>query len=200
MTRALSERVRLDLNNPAVHKELGLVHMRRGSRRQALAELLITALFAPGDLETLAAIGQIHLDDGRYVEAEAVLRPVVARAPDLARARFALGTTLLRLGRTAEGQAELDAFRRLRVSTLEGERRKIEFETLLRKAEQSVSDARFAEAIASLEQAAAIVDDDPRVYELLASAYGKLGRTDDRARALAAYERLAGKRGPVTAR
>ena len=194
MTRALSERARLDLNNPVVHKDLGLAHTLRGSRQQALAELLMTALFAPEDLETLSRIGQIHLDDGRYAEAEALLRRIVAREPDRARARFALGTTLLRLGRTEEGQEELAAFRRLSVSRLEEERQKIEFERLLRNAERSAGDGRFDEAIASLERAAALVDDDPLVYRLLASAYGKLGRTDDRARALAAYERLAGKR------
>ena len=193
MTRALAERARLDLNNPVVHRELGLAQLRRGSRQQALAELLMTALFAPDDLEALARIGQIHLDDGRYAEGEAVLRRVVARAPDLARARFALGTTLLRLGRTAEGREELAAFQRLRASRLKEERQKVEFETLLRNGERSASDGRFDDAIASLEQAVAIVDDNPRVYQLLASAYGKLGRTDDRARALAAYERLAGK-------
>jgi tetratricopeptide (TPR) repeat protein len=193
MSRALTARAGLDLNNPVAHRELGFAHLLRGRRQRALAELLMTALFAPEDLETLARIGQIHIDDGRYADAEATLRRVVARAPDMARARFALGTTLVRLGRTEEGQTELAAFRRLSVSRWEAERRKIAFETLLRNAERSTGDGQLDEAIASLEQAAAIVDDDPRVYRLLASAYGKRGRTDDRARALAAYERLAGK-------
>ena len=126
--RVLSERVRLDLNNPVVHKEIGLAYLRVGSRPRALAELLMTAFFAPDDLETLARIGQIHLDDERYADAEAVLRRVVAREPDRARARFALGTTLLRLGRTKEGQAELAAFQRLSVARREAEARKIEIE------------------------------------------------------------------------
>jgi tetratricopeptide (TPR) repeat protein len=194
MARALSDRVRLDLNNPVVHKELGLTHVLRGSRQEALAELLMTALFVPEDPETLSRIGQIHLDEGRYAEAETVLRRVVARAPDLARARFGLGMTLVRLGRTEEGQTELAAFRRLLTSGLEAERHKIAFETLLRNAERSAGEGRFDEAIASLGQAAAILDDDPRVYQLLALVYAKQGRTDDQARALAAYERLAGKR------
>jgi tetratricopeptide (TPR) repeat protein len=128
VTRVLSERVRLDLNHPVVHKELGFAHLLRGSRQLALAELLMTALFAPDDLETLLGIGQLHLDDGRYAEAETVLRRVVARAPDRAQARFALGTTLLRLGRVEEGQAELAAFQRLLVSKREAEREKVELE------------------------------------------------------------------------
>jgi tetratricopeptide (TPR) repeat protein len=194
MTRALSGRVRRDLNSPVVHKEFGLAHLKRGDRRQALAELLMTALVAPEDVETLARIGQIHLDDGRHAEAEVVLRRVVARAPDRVRSRFALGMTLLGLGRTEEGQAELAAFRRLTVARRKAEAQKIEFETLLRNAERSASDGRLDEAIASLERAAVIVDDDPRVYRLLASVYGALGRTEDQARALAAYERVAGTR------
>jgi predicted Zn-dependent protease len=177
-----------------VHKEFGLAHLKRGDRRQALAELLMTALVAPEDVETLARIGQIHLDDGRHAEAEVVLRRVVARAPDRVRSRFALGMTLLGLGRTEEGQAELAAFRRLTVARRKAEAQKIEFETLLRNAERSASDGRLDEAIASLERAAVIVDDDPRVYRLLASVYGALGRTEDQARALAAYERVAGTR------
>jgi tetratricopeptide (TPR) repeat protein len=133
MNRALSARVRLDLNNPVVHRELGQVHLMHGQRRRALAELLVTALFVPDDLETLARLGQVHLDDGRYADAEAVLRRVVARAPDRARARFALGMTLLRLGRAEEGKAELAAFRRLTASALEAERQRVESERLAGK-------------------------------------------------------------------
>jgi tetratricopeptide (TPR) repeat protein len=127
-TRALFERVHLDLNNPVTHKELGFAHALHGNRQQALAELLMAAFLAPDDLETLARLGQIHLDDGRYADAEAVLRRVVDRAPDLARARFALGTTLLRLGRTEEGQAELAAFKRLSASRREAEVQKVQSE------------------------------------------------------------------------
>ena len=141
MTRVLSDRVRLDLNNPVVHKELGLAYTLSGSRQLALAELLLTALFAPDDVETLAGIGQLHLDDGRYSEAEAVLRRVVARAPDRAQARFALGTALLRLGREEEGRAELDAFQRLLVSKRESEHQKVESEMQLRNAEQPAKQA-----------------------------------------------------------
>jgi tetratricopeptide (TPR) repeat protein len=137
MSRVLGERVRLDLNNPVAHKELGFAHLLRGRRQRALAELLVSARLAPNDLETLARIGQIHLDDGRYAEAEMVLREVVTRAPDMARARFALGTTLLKLGRAEEGQAELAEFRRLSLSRLEAERRKIQSERLLGNAERS---------------------------------------------------------------
>jgi hypothetical protein len=55
----------------------------------------------------------------------------------MARARFALGTTLLKLGRAEEGQAELAEFRRLSLSRLEAERRKIQSERLLGNAERS---------------------------------------------------------------
>lgn len=138
MNRALAGRVRLDLNNPTVHRELGEAYLIHGQRRRALAELLVTAIFAPDDLDTMARLGQIHLDDGRYEVAEAVLRRVVARAPDRARARFALGTTLLRLGRAEEGKAELAVFRRLTAAKLEAERQQVDLEHLGRNGPPAV--------------------------------------------------------------
>jgi len=194
--RVLSERVRLDLNNPLVHKELGLAYLRVGSRPQALAELLMTAFFAPDDMETLARIGQLHLDEERYADAEVVLRQVVARAPDLDQSRFALGTALIRLGRTEEGRAELQAFQRLSERKRRAEARKVEIETLLANAERAAHEGRLEEAIATLEQAAALDDGEPRVYEVLASVYEKQGRTEDQAGALAMRDRLA-KARPV---
>jgi len=192
--RFLAERVRLDLNNPVVHKEIGLAYLKIGSRPQALAELLVTAFFAPDDVETLARIGQIHLDDERYADAEAVLRQVVARAPDLDQSRFALGTALIRQGRTEEGREELLVFQRLSAAKRRAEARKVELETLLHSAEQAVGEGRLDEAIASLEQAASLDDGEPRVYEVLASVYEKQGRPDDRASALAIRDRLAAER------
>jgi tetratricopeptide (TPR) repeat protein len=190
MIRALTERARLDPNNPVMHKVLGLAHLHSGHLPEAFVELLMAALLAPEDPETLATIGQIHLDEGRYEPAEVILRRAVALEPRLAQARFALGTTLVRLGRAAEGREQLAEFQRLRDEELRAERREYAFETLLRDAERHASEGRLEEAIAALEQAAAINAADPRVYQQLASVYAKLGRLEDRARAQATYERL----------
>ena len=136
VTRELTERARLDRNRAGLHKDLGLAHMRQGSREAALVELLMTLLLGLEDGETLATIGQIHLETERYEAAEAALRRAIALAPDLAQARFALGTTLVRLGRAEEGREQLAEFQRLRTAALEEQRR-----TFDRLADQPAPDA-----------------------------------------------------------
>ena len=126
VTEALAERVRLVANEAGAHKDLGLAYTRRGRPAQALLELVMTALLGMEDADTLAAIGQIHLDAGRLAEAEVVLQRAVAMQPDLSQARYALGTTLVRLGRAAEGKQHLAEFQRLRTEALEQQQRTFE--------------------------------------------------------------------------
>jgi Flp pilus assembly protein TadD len=123
---ALGSRARLMPNEPGAHKDLGLAYARLGRQNLALVELVTTALLGLEDAETLAAIGQIHLEAGRFADAEEILRRAVARQPDLPQARYALGTALVRLGRAEEGKEHLAEFQRLRLQALEDQRRVFE--------------------------------------------------------------------------
>jgi tetratricopeptide (TPR) repeat protein len=119
----LARRARLMPNEAGAHKDAGLAYTRLGRPNEALLELLMTALLGLEDAETLAAIGQMHLDAGRLADAEAVLRRAVALQPDRAQARYALGTALVRLGKTEEGREHLTEFQRLRTAALEEQQR-----------------------------------------------------------------------------
>jgi Flp pilus assembly protein TadD len=132
---ALSRRARLMANEAGAHKDLGLAYNRVGRQDQALVELIMTSLLGLEDAETLAVIGQIHLNAGRYTMAEEVLRRAIALQPESAEARYALGGTLLRLGKADEGKAQLAEFRRLRTAALEDQRRTFELELLKREAD-----------------------------------------------------------------
>ena len=123
---ALANRGRLALNEPIVHKDLGLAYTRLGRQDHALVALLLSAIIGVEDAETLAAIGQIHLDARRYPLAERVLRRAVAMQPDLPQAQYALGTTLIRLGQSDEGKQHLSEFQRLRAAALERQQRSVE--------------------------------------------------------------------------
>ena len=120
---ALSERARLLPNEPHAHKDLGLAYVRIGRDDEALVELLMTTLLGVEDVETLTAIGQIHLGAERFDAAEATLRRAVATDPKYSQARYALGTTLMRVGKTVEGKQQLDEFQRLRSAALDEQRR-----------------------------------------------------------------------------
>ena len=123
---ALARRSRLMPNDAWAHRSLGLAYHQAGRDVYALVELLISSHLGLEDAEMLGVMGQIHLNAGRLTIAETVLRRAVAVTPSSARARYALARTLLRMGKTTEGQEQLAEFRRLQEALLEQQRKKYE--------------------------------------------------------------------------
>jgi tetratricopeptide (TPR) repeat protein len=164
-----------------------MAYYRAGREDEALAELLMATLLGLEDGEMLSAMGQIHLANDRLDAAEATLRRAVALDPELPQAHYLLGRTLWRLGQAAEVTEHFDAFRRLQVAELAAQRRTFELEATVRKARQFAKAGRLADAAAEYEKAGTL-GASADVYLELASIYGKLGRDEDRARALAASE------------
>ena len=121
---ALARRIPLMPNDPVAHRSLGLAYHTVGRDIEAMTELLVASRLGLEDAQTLAVMGQIHLDAGRLAPAEAVLRRAVATAPDSQRARYVLARTLLRLGKTEEARQHLAEFRRLQETLLEQQRQK----------------------------------------------------------------------------
>ncbi len=193
--RALSHRARLDPNNATVHRDLGLAHLRRGSRPEALLALLMSSLLGPANAETQAAIGQIHLDAGRHAAAEVVLRRAVELAPDLAQARFALGTTLVRLGRVEEGRTHLAEFQRLRDAALADQRRTFAFEQLRRDAALRAGEGRHDLAAEIWRQVVAIEPENATHRVALADALAQSGQVEAAANELEAAATAAGDAG-----
>jgi tetratricopeptide (TPR) repeat protein len=122
----LTRRTRLMRNDPFAHRSLGLAYHRAGRDVEALVELLVASYLGQEDAETLAVMGQIHLNAGRLPMAETVLRRAVDMAPDSREARYALAMTLLRLDREDEGQQQLAEFQRLQEAFLDERRQKYE--------------------------------------------------------------------------
>ena len=120
----LRVRARVDPNDPAVHRQLGLVLHRLGSSDHAFAELAIADLLGGADAEALTAIGQIHLAADRLQDAEAAVRRAIALQADYSEAHYVLGRALLRQGRSAEARDTFEVFQRLRGRAMEDQRRK----------------------------------------------------------------------------
>jgi predicted Zn-dependent protease len=84
-------------------------------------------LFLGGeDAVTVSAIGRIHLAAERFDAAERTLRRAVALNPANPQARYALGNTLIRMGKTSEGLQHLKEFDRLSSSARDDLRRQFE--------------------------------------------------------------------------
>jgi tetratricopeptide (TPR) repeat protein len=204
----LRRRVRLEPNNPTVHKQLGLVQSRRGRSGEAFAELAMVDLLGGADAESLSVLGQLHLDAGRLEDAEWVLRRAVANEPD-------------RQGRASEAREQLNAFQRIRDRAMDDQRRNFEIDTLRAEAARqsaaghanevaaiwgqivermpgelefrvAAADAlaaigEFQKAAVHLEKAA-MLGNGPAVQLRLAAVYAKLGRPEESEHARQAYE------------
>jgi tetratricopeptide (TPR) repeat protein len=123
---ALTRRARLLPNEPEVHKDLGFAFFRIGREDEALTEFLMALFLGGEDTTTVSAIGRIHLAAERFDAAERSLRRALELNPANPQARYALGNTLIRMGRTSEGMQHLAEFDRLRSSARDDQRRQFE--------------------------------------------------------------------------
>ena len=143
---AFARAVRLNPNDPNIHKELASAYAAEGRADDAFCELLAALLIDRRDAQVHAAIGQVYLDSGRNAEAVAAFNRALEMMPDRYEIRYALATALTRLGNTAEAARQLDLFDRLRREALERRRRdlanEVEREDALRRGVAAQSGAR----------------------------------------------------------
>ena len=110
---AYRRRVLVNPNHGDAHRKLAQIYLELGRHEEAYAEFAAALLLDPANAEAHAGEAQVHLRRGEYDAAEQSARRALALNPNHLSAQYALGAALLRLGRTAEGTAALDAFRRL---------------------------------------------------------------------------------------
>ncbi len=175
VTALLRQRVRLAPNNPAVHKQLGLVQSRRGRSDEAFAELAMADLLGGADAESLSVLGQIHLGAGRLRDAESVLRRAVAMQPDRQDAHYALGRTLLQQGRASEAREQLDAFQQIRDRAMDDQRRNFEIDKLRAEAAQQAAAGHANEVAAIWGQIVDRLPNSPEFRVAAADALAAIG-------------------------
>jgi tetratricopeptide (TPR) repeat protein len=175
VTALLRQRVRLTPNNPAAHKQLGLVQGRLGRSDQAFAELAMADLLGGADAESLTVLGQLHLGANRLEDAESVLRRAVAMQPDRQDARYALGRTLLQQGRADEARVQLEAFQRLRDRAMDDQRRDFEIDKLRAEAARQSAAGHALEVATIWEQIVARLPGSPEFRVAAADALAAIG-------------------------
>ncbi len=174
----LSARARVDPNNAVSYRDLGLAYSRMGRSMQALPPLVLSSLIGPEDAEGLVALGLIHAENARLAEAETVLRRAVAKRPDLSEARYALGTTLMRVGKSDEGRTHLAEFTRLIAVYREYEKLAVPVMELARQAELRAREGRGNEAADLWRRIVALMPERPTDYVLLGDALIKSGQNE----------------------
>jgi predicted Zn-dependent protease len=98
-------------------------------------------------------MAQVHLQEGRYADAVESSRRALDLDADHRQARYALATSLLRLGRTEEGQKELETFQHLQAEDAAAHARELELGGLKREASESSAGGDHEKAVALLRKA-----------------------------------------------
>jgi tetratricopeptide (TPR) repeat protein len=197
----LERRARLDPNDPAVHRQLGLALSRRGQDDRAFVELAMADLLGGADAESLTTLGQIHLEADRLENAESASRRAIALDGDRADAHYVLGRALLRQARATEAQEELDTFQRLRTAAMEAQRHGFEIDALRAEANSATVAGRHGEAAAMWRRLVERLPLDPDIRAAAAEALAANNEVADAAdsfeeaarlgAAPAVYQRLA---------
>jgi tetratricopeptide (TPR) repeat protein len=126
---AFTQAVRVNPNDPNIHKELADAYAAQGRTDDAFCELMAALLIDPRDAQAHAAIGQLYIDTGRDEEAVTAFNRALELAPDRYETRYALATAFTRLGNTADAARQFEIFERIRREKLEERRRGIARET-----------------------------------------------------------------------
>jgi tetratricopeptide (TPR) repeat protein len=187
----LTRRARLDPNNARAHADLGLAYTRVGRTSDALVELVVASLIGPDNAEPLTAIGQIHFDAGRYVDAATVLARAIAVSPAMVQARYLLGHALDRQGRLDQSREQLAEYDKLRAAANDSFRHAFEVE-MLRKDALRAAAAGPEEAVGAWQK---VVDGEPKSVSdrvAFANALLRAGRQEEALGQLEAASRLDG--------
>jgi tetratricopeptide (TPR) repeat protein len=155
---AFSRRIALVPNDAAAHHELAEMYFRVGRLDEALAEHTVALMIDPRRVESHVGVAQVHLREGQFAEAAAAATRATRLAADHKEARYVLATSLLRLGRSDEGNRELQEYQRLQSAATALQSRQLEIGALRRDATVSAANGDHARAVALLRKA---LDADP---------------------------------------
>ena len=191
---AYTRRVDLHPNDANAHQDLGATNARLGRLDEALAEFAVALTIDPEKAESHAGMAQVYLGQGQYAESADAARRALELDPSHRQARYTLATSLIRIGRTDEGQRELDEFQRLQAQDAAAHARDFELGGLRREASVSSERGDHEKAIALLRRALELEPDAAVSHVNLGLALLRGGKP---AEAITRFEAAAALNGPA---
>jgi tetratricopeptide (TPR) repeat protein len=176
---AYSRRIDANPNNAEAHRQLGEIYFLQGRDEPALMEFLTATWLDPRDAKAYAAAGQVQVRLLKYADAEAALRRALSLDPNLREARYALGTSLMRLGQTDEARKELEIFQQQQADAEAVGQQAFRLDALRREGAKSLLAGAFDEAIASFEEALKLDPGSARSHRDLGLALLRAKRAQD---------------------
>jgi tetratricopeptide (TPR) repeat protein len=100
-----------------------------------------------------ASVAQVHLRAGRFAECAETAERALELDPTLTQARYALATSLLRLGRTDQGRLELEKYERQQADATAARSRKLKLDGLKREVALSTAKGNRENVVRLLREA-----------------------------------------------
>jgi tetratricopeptide (TPR) repeat protein len=122
---AFGHAVRLNPNDAVIHRELAGAYAGAGRIDDAFAELVAALLIDSRDVDAIAAVGHLFLENDRAADAVAVLSRAVEVKPDRLETHYGLAVALARAGRDEEAARQFERFERMSRQDLDQRRREV---------------------------------------------------------------------------
>jgi tetratricopeptide (TPR) repeat protein len=187
---AYARRLDANPNSGEAHRQIGEIYFLQGRHDEALTEFLAATWLDPRDAKAHAAAGQVQVRLLNYADAVVALQRALALDAGLQEARYALGTSLMRLGKTSEARRELEIFERQRAETDAIGQTAFGLDAVRREASRSLLAGSFDQAIASYRHALTLDPDSARSHRDLGLALVRAKRAQEGIDHLVAAQKL----------
>ena len=187
---AYTQRIEANPNSGEAHRQLGEIYFLQGRDEQALVEFLAASWLDPRDAKAYAGAGQVQARLLKYADAAVTLERALSLDPGLREARYALGTSLMRLGKTEEAKRALETFQQQQAEAEAAGQRAFRLDALRREASKDLLAGALDRAIASYEEVLKLEPDSPRSRRDIGVALLRSKRSQEAIEQLEAAQRL----------
>jgi len=160
---AYRRRTDVNPNNSEAHRKLGEIYVLQGRDDAAIVEFAVAVWLDRKNAEAFGEASQAYLRANRFADAMRMSQQALALDSTQQKARFTLGTALMRLGRSTEGQRELELFQREVDATATARRHALEASTLERDAARAEDAGDYTKAAVLLQSALELTPGDARL-------------------------------------
>jgi tetratricopeptide (TPR) repeat protein len=176
---AYRRRTDVNPNNSEAHRKLGEIYVLQGRDNAALVEFAVAVWLDRKNAEAFGEASQAYLRANRFADAVRMSQQALALNSMEQKARFTLGTALMRLGRSTDGQRELELFQREVDAAANARRHALEASTIERDAARAEEAGDYMKAAVLLQGALERTPGDTRLEIDIGRMLVKAGQPAD---------------------